>query len=925
MDKRTKTIKYATGLFAVVAWLCAGDAQAANAYLDVNGTENGLGLVNGGTYSWDLVTTNWTTNIAGTTVPTVFSNDGTMSAYFGLPPVSNFTVNVANTTLTNSGAMYIKLGCTISLIGAGTASKIVAPSANSLTLNLQQDSTLLLGGILRFNPSGNLILGTPLTVDNGSKIYVNGGAITFDSDSGAVQIRNRFVIDAGTVSVTRAAWMIKGYETWVNGGSLSFSNDLCMGYQSSNSLPSASLLNVNGCSVNIAGSAYVGYADYTYPSEINVSSGQLAVAGSVLLGNDANVSGTLNVSGGSVRVDDTAYGISVGRVNTASSVTTNTTYMLSISGTGSVKSGALCFGTATAVTFGDNTTGRLNMTGGTLGIGTGGINLKANRPATLDLTMSSGTLMAWDNFSVDSGLAFNIGTAGQGLTIQAADDSSIAKNITFNGTLTGAGSLTKTGAGTLTLAGANTYSGVTTISNGILRLGVANAITNNGPVHVAGGVYDLNWFTVTNGAVLLSSGAIAHGTLQASSLEVSSNNILAVSLKNSPLLHVSGGTLTLAEPTTDALIRYDFDSASISGTNVVNLGTGGAIYDGLIMGAGFATNMSGRFGQAIQRTNANVAAGVITRNSVPLPNAFTFAAWVKSSGTFAGSSAPRIINNSYANGGYLGASSGQANFQTYIKNNNMVSSQAATDTTGWHHLAMTWNGSSVMMYYDGVVITSKTYAVNAAYTNKLGFGCDPNDFLATKCWYGSLDEANVFTRALSSNEVVSLMGKTYGTALIPVTASLQIDSGATLDLGGTAQQVAGLSGGGAVTNGPLTVTGSISLTNGVAENLLIYSNLTVSAGTALNYDYTATTSDVVNVTGTLTLQGTANAVSLSAIGSANPPPSRITLFTFGTLIGDPTAWTVQGALQPGYAYRVRKDANSVYISIARMGTMIRVL
>jgi hypothetical protein len=135
--------------------------------------------------------------------------------------------------------------------------------------------------------------------------------------------------------------------------------------------------------------------------------------------------------------------------------------------------------------------------------------------------------------------------------------------------------------------------------------------------------------------------------------------------------------------------------------------------------------------------------------------------------------------------------------------------------------------------------------------------------------------------------------------------------------------VAELSGSGAVSNGTLTVTSSINLTNGAPANLLVQPNLTVADGASLSYDYTSTTSDVVNVTGTLTLQGAGNTVTLNAVGSVNPPPDRITLFTFGTCLGDPSSWSAQGALQPGYSYRVRKDAGSVYISVAQMGTMIR--
>jgi hypothetical protein len=193
---------------------------------------------------------------------------------------------------------------------------------------------------------------------------------------------------------------------------------------------------------------------------------------------------------------------------------------------------------------------------------------------------------------------------------------------------------------------------------------------------------------------------------------------------------------------------------------------------------------------------------------------------------------------------------------------------------------------------------------------------------------GNIAEVLVFNRALTAPERAAvekyLQTKWFGgTPPLPETTKVVLATGATLNLNGSAT-VAELSGSGAVSNGTLTVTSSINLTNGATANLLAQPNLTVATGATLNYDYTASTSDVVNVTGTLTLQGSSHAVTLNAIGSVNPPPSRITLFTFGNLVGDPTTWTVQGTLQPGYSYRVRTDANSVYISVALMGTVISI-
>src|SRR4029077_15011962 len=48
--------------------------------------------------------------------------------------------------------------------------------------------------------------------------------------------------------------------------------------------------------------------------------------------------------------------------------------------------------------------------------------------------------------------------------------------VTISGVMSGAGAVNKFNPATLRLAAANTYSGATTVSNGILQIGINNAI-----------------------------------------------------------------------------------------------------------------------------------------------------------------------------------------------------------------------------------------------------------------------------------------------------------------------------------------------------------------------------------------------------------------------------------------------------------------
>ncbi len=88
------------------------------------------------------------------------------------------------------------------------------------------------------------------------------------------------------------------------------------------------------------------------------------------------------------------------------------------------------------------------------------------------LVIDGGTLQATASFSLDANRGIALGDAsGSGTgAIEVTD----ANNLSYDGIVadngTGADSLSKTGTGTLTLGGANSYTGITTISDGILSI-----------------------------------------------------------------------------------------------------------------------------------------------------------------------------------------------------------------------------------------------------------------------------------------------------------------------------------------------------------------------------------------------------------------------------------------------------------------------
>src|SRR5206468_1220880 len=122
-------------------------------------------------------------------------------------------------------------------------------------------------------------------------------------------------------------------------------------------------------------------------------------------------------------------------------------------------------------------------TGGSLTIGTDGIDLQTLAPATATISapIALGASQTWN----------------------VADNS---QTLSVSGVVSGAFNLTKTGAGVLALTGANTYTGTTTISEGTISVnkiavsGGNSSLGNASSVVVLGGASTAGTLSYTGGA-----------------------------------------------------------------------------------------------------------------------------------------------------------------------------------------------------------------------------------------------------------------------------------------------------------------------------------------------------------------------------------------------------------------------------------------
>ncbi len=127
----------------------------------------------------------------------------------------------------------------------------------------------------------------------------------------------------------------------------------------------------------------------------------------------------------------------------------------------------------------------------------------------------------------------------------------VTNNMTFNGVINSSGAIgiTKTGAGSLILAGSNTYTGGTTVSAGVLQLGVQAGVPDNSALTISGGTLDLGGFTkTTTAAVSFRGGATQDGTIvnNGAAYDAQAGTVSASLQGTAGLNKTTGGTLVLS-------------------------------------------------------------------------------------------------------------------------------------------------------------------------------------------------------------------------------------------------------------------------------------------------------------------------------------------------------------------------------------------
>jgi hypothetical protein len=212
------------------------------------------------------------------------------------------------------------------------------------------------------------------------------------------------------------------------------------------------------------------------------------------------------------------------------------------------------------------------------------------------------------------------------------------------------------------------------------------------------------------------------------------------------------------------------------GSGTVASDSSGNGNDGTVLGG--ASWVAGRFGSALRFNGTTAVVDVPNSPSLEPPAGVTVSAWVEESGT---PGAYRYIIakgesacHSASYGLYTGASGGLAFYVYNGSGDSYVVSPNAGPSLwdgGWHLVVGTYDGAAVHLFVDGNEVGSGTARSGpipypSADSNDLFIGGYPDAQNFSGCQAGSflgvIDEVNLWNRALSPQEVSSLMPKTSG-------------------------------------------------------------------------------------------------------------------------------------------------------------------
>ena len=788
----------------------------------------------------------------------------------GIKVVADAGATLSIGTVTGSGALYV-----------GGAGDVRITSNTSLyELHKIGIGTLTIPPGAQVTWSGGAIIEEGTLSAQASSLYSLGlhlfsGTLEFNQITG--QTYSGSLYGAGAVrKVGLGSLTLTGSNTFsggltVNEGTLRVGNSVALTGSGTVSVQGGAVLDLNGFSASatsLAGSGIVQLGAATLslsPASSQIFPGSIAGAGNVNKTGSFNLTltgantftGTLTSSGGILHVGVGGTSGSIASNLVLSSASTevvfnrsdDVTYAGSISGSGIVNQR----GAGKTTLSGSNTfTGGLNITSGVLAVASsaplgGGTIL-----------LSGGTLASTFTFSASRPINLATSPANFG-TI----DVLAATTLTWSGALGGAGSLVKAGAGTLILSGFNTYSGSTTVSSGLLKLGSAGAIPSGSQLVVLSGAsVDYNGFVPALGGLTSSPSGV---------------ETLTVPLSGNGTITMNGtGTLVLSSANTNTggvvinsgTIRLGVDNAlpsptsvSLAAGSILDLDGHDATFSGI---TGSGTVLLGGANLTLALTSMTTFGGSIAEfGNVTKSGSFNL--YLTGDNTFTGTLTSMGglvhvgvggVSGSLTSDVVLSTPSSELVFNRYddITYGGSISGAGAVNQFGAGVLTLTGNNT----FTGGLDITSGTVSVSSAAALGGGSVLLSRGTLSTSASFSTVRPLNLATYPANYGTVDVATGTTLGWSG-PVTGG-----GKLIKTGG----------GSLVLSGTNTFSGSTSIEGGTVESLsssaLGTAAVQVASGGILRASSNNVNVVTVDSAGTIEGTGSLGAVTLNAGGILSP-------------------------------------------------------
>lgn len=539
------------------------------------------------------------------------------------------------------------------------------------------------------------------------------------------------------------------------------------------------------------------------------------------------------------------------------------------------------------------------------------VNSNSNYDITLSSTLPTlnfATTFAQVPFTIDGSLDFNM--AAVALTFNQTDTSTFAGNIIGTGA-----SVVKSGTNTLTLTGTSTYTGGTTINGGTIVIAAdANLGDENGAVAFGGGTLEVGitsyepkrTYTMNagGGTIKLDSGTMTISTniTGAGGLTKLGGGTLVLTGTNS---YAGGTTVSVGtlQGDTDSLqgaiansTFVTFDQAT-TGTYAGDMSGTGAltkIGDGLLIMTGTNTYSGGTTVSAggLQGDTDSLQGAITNNTFVTFDQAAagTYSGVMSGSGSMTKTGAGTLTlsgANTYSGGTTISAGTLQGTTDSLqgniINNTSLIFNQTTTGTyagnvSGTGSLTKLGTGTVILQgtnsYTGGTTVTAGT--LQGTTRSLQGTITNNSAVVFSQGFNGT------YTGTMAGAGTLAKSGTGRATFTGAVTTASTTISGGSLYIDGTLTSptvtvgVAGDVGGSGTIIGNVTNSGGVSPGDGLGT-LTITGNYVHESTATLNAEITPSASDLLTVSGTVTINGGSTSVIPLNAGTRYLPTTTYTV------------------------------------------------